>query len=94
MLETQTPAYALTSETRRAIDDIYKQAKTLNAVTGMRHSVRAIIPHNNQHVSGLNVPNNLEIVLVENLPNPLFRTRHLFELRQKKAKKALRARNI
>ena len=93
MLETQTPAYAQSIEVRRSIDDIYRQARTLEAVTGMKHSVRAIVPHSHQFVSGLNVPHNFEIVLADNLPNPLFRTRNDFDMSQKKAKKSLEERN-
>ena len=93
MLETQTPAYARSNEVRRAIDDMYKQAKTLNAVTGMQHSVRAIVPHNHQFVSGLNVPSNFEIVLVKGTTNPLFRTKNQFEISLNKAKARLNARN-
>jgi hypothetical protein len=92
MLETQTPAYARTSEARRAIDDLYRQRSALNAVTGMKHSVRAIVPHNHKYVSGLNVPSNFEVV-IDGPKNPLYRTRKQFEREQDRAKKALEKRN-
>ena len=60
MLETQTPAYARSSEARRAIDLHYKRAKSLRAALphGVKVTTRAIVPHQHQFVSGLNVPSN------------------------------------
>lgn len=95
MLETQTPAYARTNEVRRAIDDIYRVRSKLNAMTGMKHSVRAIIPHKHEYVSGLNVPSNFEIVVdgPSVASNPMYKTRNEFESLQKRAKAALVQRN-
>ena len=92
MLETQTPAYARTADDRRAIDDLYKQARTLERITGMRHNVRAVIPHQNKYVSGLNVLSNFEIV-IEGPKNPLYKSKTDFQRVQRKACEALEARN-
>ena len=68
MLETQTPAYALTSETRRATDSIYRRAKHLREAFKAAHidvpvSVCALIPHQHKYVSGLNVPANFKTLV-------------------------------
>ena len=61
MLETQTPLYARSDDVRREIEFIQSKAKSLrNALPpGVPCSVRAIIPHQNEYVSGLYVPRNL-----------------------------------
>ena len=91
MLETQTPAYARTSETRRAIDLQYKRAASLrksfrDARIDVPVTTRAIVPHNNKFVSGLNVPDNfVTLVGTEALRE--------FNRIMRKANKALEARN-
>ena len=91
MLETQTPAYALSSETRRAIDLMYSRAKNLRraraeAGIGEQVSTRAIVPMQHQYVSGLNVPGNLTTVVGNRQVNA-------FRSLQKRAKKSLERRN-
>ena len=92
MLETQTPAYALTSETRRAIDLQYQRAANLrkafrDAGINVPVTTRAVVPHTHQFVSGLNVPDNFVTLVGKESINAFIRT-------QKKAKKALEARNV
>ena len=92
MLETQTPAYALTSETRRAIDLKYQRAANLrkafrDARIHVPVSTRALVPMTHEFVSGLNVPDNLVTLVGREDINAYVRI-------QKKAKKALEARNI
>ena len=87
MLETQTPAYALSSETRRAIDLMYSRAKNLRraraeAGIGEQVSTRAIVPMQHQYVSGLNVPSNLTTIVGD-------KQIKMFLARLKKAKNAL-----
>ena len=88
MLETQTPAYARTDEVRRTIDNIYKRAKNLrnSLPPGVMVSVRAIVPHQHQYVSGLNVPSNFKTLVGRDEIAK-------FNTRLKRAKKALVARN-
>ena len=88
MLETQTPAYARSSEARRAIDLHYKRAKSLRAALphGVKVTTRAIVPHQHEHVSGLNVPSNF-ITLVGDKAISRFGTM------QGKARRALVKRN-
>jgi predicted nucleic acid-binding Zn ribbon protein len=88
MLETQTPAYALTDDVRRATDNIYKRANNLRAAlpNGIKVSVRAIVPHQHEYVSGLNVPSNFQTVVGKAQLNA-------FNRRMSKAKKLLRMRN-
>lgn len=88
MLETQTPAYARTSEARRAIDLHYKRANSLRAALprGVKVTTRAIIPHQHEFVSGLNVPSNFITLVGEKAINRFCST-------QAKAKKALVKRN-
>ena len=91
MLETQTPAYAQTSEARHALDIQVRRANHLrkafrDALLDVPVSVRAIIPHQHAYVSGLNVPSNFQTVVGrENL--------NAFNRMLGKAKKALEARN-
>ena len=91
MLETQTPAYARTDEVRRALDLNVRRAKNIRKAfrdSGMdiRVSVRAIVPHQHEYVSGLNVPNNFT-TLIGKTEIAQFNTR------LKTAKKRLVARN-
>ena len=60
MLETQRPAYARSSEARRRYRQYLQESQKPPEVLpkGIRVSVRAIVPHQNQFVSGLNVPSN------------------------------------
>ena len=91
MLETQTPAYALTSKTRRAIDLQYQRANNLrkafrDAGIDVPVKTRAVVPHQHKYVSGLNVPSNLKTVVGREEENA-------FNRLQNRAKKALEARN-
>lgn len=91
MLETQTPAYALTSETRRAINLQYQRAANLrkafrDAGINVPVATRAVVPMTHKFVSGLNVPANLITVVGREDINAFVRT-------QNKAKKALEERN-
>lgn len=88
MLETQRPAYARSDEARRAIDQIYQRARNLTKAlpAGISASVRAVVPHQNQYVSGLNVPSNFQTVVGRQQAN------HLSKM-QKRAIKALEKRN-
>jgi len=88
MLETQTPAYALTDDVRRAVDNIYRRANHLRAALpeGMKVAVRAIIPHEHKYVSGLNVPSNFQTCVGRDQINA-------FNRRMSKAKKGLEMRN-
>ena len=91
MLETQTPAYALSSETRRAINLMYSRANNMRralaeAGIGEPVSTRAIVPMQHKYVSGLNVPANLTTIAGNKQINQ-------FASLQKRAKKALERRN-
>ena len=88
MLETQTPLYARSDDVRRELGFINDRAKSLrNALPpGVPCSVRAVIPHQNEHVSGLYVPSNLTTLVGKRAIN-----RH--ETAQRKALKRLRRRN-
>ena len=88
MLETQTPAYARTSEARRAIDLHYKRAKSLRAALphGVKVTTRAIVPHEHEFVSGLNVPSNFTTMVGDKAINR-------FSTMQRKATKDLVKRN-
>ena len=91
MLEQQTPAYALTSEARRAIDLKYRRAKHLrqafrDAGIDVPVVTRAIVPHQHKYVSGLNVLSNLQTVVGNDDLRKFNRT-------LSRAKKALVARN-
>ena len=91
MLETQMPAYARTNEVRRALDLQVVRAKHLrkafrDAGLNVPVSVRAIVPHQNKFVSGLNVPSNFKtLVGLDDL--------RAFDRTLRKAKKGLEERN-
>ena len=76
MLETQTPAYARSDEVRRAIDLHYKRAKSLRAALprGVKVTTRAIVPHQHELVSGLNVPSNFTTLVGSTAINRFNRT--------------------
>ena len=88
MLETQTPAYARSSEARRAIDLHYRRAKSLRGALphGVKVTTRAIVPHQHEFVSGLNVPSNFTTLVGDRAINR-------FNSMQAKARKALVKRN-
>ena len=91
MLEQQTPAYALTSKARRATDLKYQRAKHLrqafrDAGIDVPVSTRAIVPHQHQYVSGLNVPSNFQTVVGRD-------DRRKFDRIMRRAKQSLVARN-
>ena len=91
MLETQTPAYARTSETRRAIDLQYRRAANLrkafrDAGLDVPVSTRAIVPHEHKYVSGLNVPSNFKTLVGREQIRS-------FDTALRKAKTRLEARN-
>ena len=92
MLETQTPAYAQSSETRRAIDKKYQRAKNLRRAFNQAGvyvpvTTRAVVPMQHQYVSGLNVPGNLATLVGREEINA-------FHKLQRKAKSALAQRNL
>ena len=92
MLEQHTPAYARDPAGRRAIDLHWKRANNLKRALGeaginVPVTVRTIVPHEHKHVSGLNVPTNYHIVCGKDQQGK-------FGSMQRKAKKALEARNI
>lgn len=86
--EQQTPAYALTGKTRRAIDLRYERAESLRKALPQGVGVKtcAIVPINGQYVSGLNVPDNLITLVGRDAQN-----RH--QRVQRMALKALSKRN-
>lgn len=55
------PAW-LTEEDKRSISNIYEEAKTLSAITGISHQVDHIVPLLGKNVSGLHVPWNLQVL--------------------------------
>lgn len=64
MKQQQTPAWA----DMDAINTIYKQATRKSQIEGRLYHVDHIIPLNNPLVTGLHVPDNLQIILAsENL---------------------------
>lgn len=91
MLEQQTPAYALSSDARRAIDSQYRRAKHLRQAFNQAGiyvpvTTRAIVPMQHRFVSGLNVPGNLVTLVGREAINKFKRV-------QRKAVLALEARN-
>jgi len=91
MLETQTPAYARSNEVRRALDLTVKRANSIrkafrDAGMNMQVTVRAIVPHQHEYVSGLNVPSNFTTLIGKKAVNAFDRTLRM-------AKKGLEARN-
>lgn len=59
--ESATPKWVTDSD-MLAMNDIYKEARRLTRETGIRHQVDHIIPINGEKVSGLHVPQNLQIL--------------------------------
>lgn len=91
MLETQTPAYARSDEVRRALDLQARKAANLrgafrSAGLYVPVSVRAMIPHQHQYVSGLNVPSNFKTLVGQEQINA-------FNRALRRSKKLLEARN-
>ena len=91
MLETQTPAYARSNEVRRALDLTVKRANSLRKAfrdsgMNMQVSVRAIVPHQHEFVSGLNVPSNFKTLIGK-------RANLDFSSLQRRAKTSLISRN-
>ena len=91
MLEQQMPAYARTDKIRRAIDLQYRRAKHLrqafiDAGYDVPVSTRAVVPHQHEYVSGLNVPSNLKTLVGRE-------EMRSFDRVLRKAKKALSSRN-
>ena len=95
MLETHTPAFARSIEDRRALDDLYRDAKKLTAITGMRHAVQPLVPLEHDLVSGLNCTPNYEITVAAGpkTKNKFWRTMSDHTMRRKSAVQALEARN-
>ena len=92
MLEERTPAYARSSETRRAIDLQYRRAANLrkafrDARIDVPVSTRAIVPHEHKYVSGLNVPTNFKTLVGK-------KEISAFNKSMKRAKSRLEARNV
>lgn len=56
-----TPKW-LTSEQKSAISSIYRQARHLSKLTGVKHVVDHIAPLNGKHSCGLHVPWNLQVI--------------------------------
>ena len=52
----------LTKEDKQKIKDIYKKCKELTMQTGIQHHVDHIIPIKGKNISGLHVPENLQIL--------------------------------
>ena len=52
----------LTDEQQKQINDIYKECKEMTMQTGIEHHVDHIIPIHGKSVSGLHVPENLQIL--------------------------------
>ena len=96
MLEEHTPAYARTTDGRRAIDDIYRESRQLKRITGMGHQVMPMIPFDAKYVSGLNVPSNLIICVAdkgEPVEGQLWRGISAHQKLRNKALKGLEKRN-
>jgi len=63
----RTPKW-LTEKDYRIIEDFYKQARHLKEITGIEYHVDHIIPLQGKNVSGLHVPENLQIITaIENM---------------------------
>lgn len=56
-----TPKWVTDSDLS-AMNEVYKEARSLTRKTGIRHQVDHIIPINGEKVSGLHVPQNLQIL--------------------------------
>jgi len=50
---------------RKELQEIYRKCSEINKQTGIQHQVDHIIPLCNNHVCGLNVPDNLQIITAE-----------------------------
>lgn len=57
----RTPAW-LTGEQLTAMDKLYKQAAWLTRITGVKWHVDHIVPLKGKNVSGLHIPNNLQVI--------------------------------
>ena len=57
----RTPKW-ITSEQRKQIEHVYREAKMLEVETGIKHHVDHIIPLQGKNVSGLHVPENLRVI--------------------------------
>jgi hypothetical protein len=57
----RTPAW-MTKEQLAAIDKLYKQAAWLTRITGVRWHVDHIVPLKGKNVSGLHIPDNLQVI--------------------------------
>lgn len=57
----RTPAW-LTGEQLTAIDKLYKQAAWLTRITGVKWHVDHIVPLKGKNVSGLHIPDNLQVI--------------------------------
>ena len=55
------PAW-LTDEDKRRINEIYKECRLMTERTGIQHHVDHIIPIRGKNISGLHVPENLQIL--------------------------------
>lgn len=63
----RTPLW-LTEEDLQKISDMYERAAQLSALTGIKHHVDHIIPLQGKTVSGLHVPQNLQVLdYIENI---------------------------
>jgi hypothetical protein len=60
----RTPKW-LTAKDRKDIRAIYDEAANKTMATGIQHHIDHIIPLRGRYVSGLHVPNNLQILLAE-----------------------------
>ena len=60
-IKQATPQW-LTKEDLELIKDFYREAQRISEETGVRHHVDHIIPLHGENVSGLHVPNNLQIL--------------------------------
>ena len=57
----RTPAW-LTGEQLTAMDKLYKQAAWLTKITGVKWHVDHIVPLKGKNVSGLHIPDNLQVI--------------------------------
>jgi hypothetical protein len=57
----RTPAW-MTKEQLAAIDKLYKQAVWLTKITGVKWHVDHIVPLKGKNVSGLHIPDNLQVI--------------------------------
>jgi 5-methylcytosine-specific restriction endonuclease McrA len=64
LLKQRVPSW-LTDSDKKAIVEIYKEARRLTETTGIRHHVDHIVPLQGKTVSGFHVPWNLQILTAE-----------------------------